>query len=111
MLHPLGWQLLLKPHEGPDHIAPAEDPEKKLYLPDSFREQQRIASTVCEVIELGPDAYDPEKFGTPWCKVGDWVMIGKYVGARFKYDGVEYRLVNDDQLVARVDDPLKVMPA
>ena len=47
----------------------------------------------------------------PWCKKGDWVLISKYSGHRFEYDNVEMRLLNDDAILATLDDPTKVSRA
>ena len=41
----------------------------------------------------------------PWCKDGDFVLIGAYKGVRFKIFGKEFRLINDDTVKAVVDDP------
>ena len=56
----------------------------------------------------GPLAYkDKEKFGDsePWCKEGDWVIFGRYAGSRFKIDGGEVRLLNDDEILATINNP------
>jgi len=56
---------------------------------------------------VGPDAYkDKAKFpGEPWCKAGDFVLVRTYSGTRFKIYGKEFRLINDDQVEAVVQDP------
>jgi co-chaperonin GroES (HSP10) len=33
------------------------------------------------------------------------VLFGRYAGARFKIDGGELRLLNDDDILARIPDP------
>jgi co-chaperonin GroES (HSP10) len=61
------------------------------------------------VLKVGPLAYlDADKFGEnsePWCKKGDWVIFGRYAGSRFKIEGGEVRLLNDDEILARITDP------
>ena len=59
------------------------------------------------VLDVGPDAYgDKTKFPNgPWCKAGDFVLVRTYSGTRFKIYGREFRLLNDDQIDAVVDDP------
>jgi co-chaperonin GroES (HSP10) len=49
-----------------------------------------------------------EKSASIWCKKGDWVLTGKYVGLKFKYEGEEYSIINDDEVVAIVPDPAKI---
>jgi hypothetical protein len=56
----------------------------------------------------GPLAYqDYEKFGDdPWCEVGDWVLIGRYAGARFSLeDDHEVRIINDDEVIGTILNP------
>ena len=56
---------------------------------------------------MGADAYsDPHKFPEgPWCKEGDWVIFGRYAGARFQIEGGDMRILNDDEILACIDDP------
>ncbi len=59
------------------------------------------------VIDMGESAYsDEERFPSgPWCKVGDYVMFRMNTGTRFKVNGKEFRLMNDDSIEAVVPDP------
>jgi co-chaperonin GroES (HSP10) len=59
------------------------------------------------VVDMGTQAYtDPSRFPNgPWCKVGDYVMFRANSGTRFKVQGKEYRLINDDTIEAVVADP------
>jgi co-chaperonin GroES (HSP10) len=41
----------------------------------------------------------------PWCEQGDFVITRAYSGTRFKIHGREFRLINDDQVEAVVEDP------
>ena len=56
---------------------------------------------------MGPLAYeDKSKFPTgAWCKERDWVIFGRYAGARFRIDGGEVRILNDDEIIGIVQDP------
>ena len=42
---------------------------------------------------------------------GDWVIITRYAGSRVKIDGGELRIVNEDEILAVVDDPRDILPA
>lgn len=74
---------------------------------ESYMKQEEHATTVLFVLDVGPDAYkDPAKFPSgPWCKKGDFVLVRTYSGTRVKIFGKEFRLINDDQVDAVVDDP------
>ena len=75
--------------------------------PSSILKQEEHATTVLFVLKVGPDAYkDTNKFPTgAWCKEGDFILVRTYSGTRFKIFGKEFRLINDDQVDAVVDDP------
>jgi co-chaperonin GroES (HSP10) len=69
--------------------------------------EEQILSTIGLVLDVGDQAYvDPVRYPNgPWCKVGDYVMFRTSTGTRFKIDGAEYRLMNDDSIEAVVADP------
>ena len=74
---------------------------------------EHIMSIIGLVVDMGSQAYkDEDRFGdTPWCSVGDYVMFRANSGTRFKVDGKEYRLMNDDSIEAVVADPRGVARA
>ena len=100
---PTGWRVLVMPYQG------ASKTHGGLYIPDEIRDREAVATVVAYVLKLGPLAYkDPEKFGDdsePWCKEGQWVCIGRYSGSRFKIDGGEVRIINDDEVIATILEP------
>jgi len=100
---PTGWRVLVMPYQGKAKTASG------LYIPDEVRERESVATTVAYVMKLGPLAYkDPAKFGEdsePWCEEGQWVCIGRYSGSRFKIDGGEVRIINDDEVIATILEP------
>lgn len=104
VLQPAGYRILVR--------IPHLDARMKsgLYRPDTARSLEETASVLGEVIAIGEAAYqDTEKFpGEPWCQVGDTVVMRQYAGTRFKIDGQEYRLINDDTVEAVVSDPSRV---
>jgi co-chaperonin GroES (HSP10) len=70
-------------------------------------------TNVCKVLKLGKSSYkDKTRFPDgPWCKEGDWVLITKYAGSRIRIDGGELRIINDDEILAVIDDPRDILPA
>jgi co-chaperonin GroES (HSP10) len=62
---------------------------------------------------MGTDCFlDKERFPNgPWCKEKDWVLITKYAGSRIRIEGGELRIVNDDEILAVIDDPRDILPA
>jgi co-chaperonin GroES (HSP10) len=105
---PTGWKILC--------AVPSIDEKfdgTSLYRPDSLAKLEEHATTVLFVMKVGPDAYmDDRKFPTgPWCAEGDFVLVRAYSGTRFKIHGKEFRLLNDDQIEAVVQDPRGVTRA
>jgi co-chaperonin GroES (HSP10) len=104
---PTGWRILIMPY------TPPKVSKGGIELPDEVHERERLAINVGLVMAVGPLAYkDRSKFGNPdesigvpWCKEKDWVLFGKYAGSRFKIDGGELRLLNDDEILAVIEDP------
>ena len=84
-----------------------------LHLTDETVAEAQIATNVCRVLKVGPDAYkDKERFPNgPWCKSTDWVLITKYAGSRIRIEGGELRIVNDDEILAVIDHPQDILPA
>ena len=76
-------------------------------------EREALATVCGYVLKVGPLAYqDQEKFGAfshPWCEEGDWVIFGRYAGSRFKIVGGEVRLLNDDEILAKIDSPHDIL--
>ena len=70
-------------------------------------EDGQIQTVVGYVLKQGPLAYkDSEKFPNgPWCKPKDWVVFARYAGSRFRIDGGEVRILNDDEIIATISDP------
>ena len=87
--------------------------ESGIIKADRTRHEEYILSTMGAVIDMGDQAYaDKDRFPTgPWCKVGDFVMFRPNTGTRFKVNGSEYRLMNDDSVQAVVADPRGIVRA
>ena len=102
---PRGFQVLIA----------VPDPEEKtkggVIMPDQLIEREKTASIVGCVVGMGPDAYgDKGKFPSgPYCAIGEWVVFRSYSGLKVHVEGVEYRLVNDDTVLAGVTDPRELV--
>lgn len=100
---PTGWRILVMPYQGKAKT------EGGLLIPDQVREREALSTVVAYVMRLGPLAYkDESKFGPsaePWCQEGQWVCIGRYAGSRFRIDGGEVRIINDDEIIATILEP------
>jgi co-chaperonin GroES (HSP10) len=104
---PVGYRILI--------VLPKVDEtyDSGLVKADQTKNAEQILSMMGAVIDMGEQAYaDKERFPNgPWCKVGDFVMFRPNSGTRFKVNGNEYRLLNDDSIEAVVPDPRGVTRA
>jgi co-chaperonin GroES (HSP10) len=101
---PAGYKLLCA---VPDVEERYSGTTLDLVKPLDFLRQEEHATTVLFVLKHGPDAYkDTAKFPNgPWCQPGDFILVRTYSGTRVKIFGKEFRLINDDQVDAVVQDP------
>ena len=105
---PTGWRMTLYPLKLESKTSGG------LHLTDDTVEQSQISTNVCKVLKMGSSCYkgQPEKFPDgPWCKEGNWVLITRYAGSRIRIEGGELRIVNDDEILAVIDDPRDILPA
>lgn len=99
---PTGYKLLCVVPDVSDKFE-----NSSIVKAEAFMKSEEHATTVLFVLKVGPDAYkDAAKFPSgAWCKEGDFVLVRTYSGTRFKIYGKEFRLLNDDQIDAVVEDP------
>jgi co-chaperonin GroES (HSP10) len=99
---PSGYKLLCAVPDVKDTFDDSD-----ILKADSAKRAEEHGTTVLFVMRVGPDAYkDKDKFTSgPWCKEGDFVITRTYAGTRIKIFGKEFRIINDDQVEATVDDP------
>lgn len=104
--NPVGYGILIVPYSHP------RTSKGGILLADSTLKTEELATTIGYVISMGPEAYkDEAKFPTgPWCKVGDYIMFGRYAGKRIVMrdeggDDLPLRILLDDEIIAVVDNP------
>ena len=105
--NPTGYRITLFP------LKLDSKTKSGIHLTDETVQESQLTTNICKVLKVGPDAYkDKEKFPTgPWCKKDDWVLITRYAGSRIRIDGGELRIINDDEILAVIDDPRDILPA
>nr|ASN63592.1 co-chaperonin GroES [uncultured virus] len=102
---PTGWRIVILPYRGTNKSKGG------IVLADQTIERQQLTTTCGYVLKVGPLAYaDEAKFPQgPWCKEGDWIIFGRYAGARMNIDGGEIRILNDDEILAVIADPEDIL--
>ena len=101
---PVGWRILVLPFEA------SKKSKGGIIYSDDAVERASIASTCGNVLAVGSQTYDKEKFPEgPWCKKGDWVVFARYAGSRIRIQGGEVRLLNDDEILATIKNPEDIL--
>ena len=102
---PTGWRMLVLP------FRMKEKTNGGILMGQETIDRQQVASQCGSVLAMGPDCYlDKDKFPHgPWCKVKDWVVFARYSGSRIEIEGGEVRLLNDDEILATVQDPTDIL--
>jgi len=98
---PVGYKLLIA-------LPTIEDTyDSGLVKAENTKHVEQVLSMIGLVLDMGPQAYsDPDRYPNgPWCEVGDYVLFRTNTGTRFRFNGTEYRLMNDDSIEAVVSDP------
>jgi co-chaperonin GroES (HSP10) len=102
---PTGWRVVVLPYRG------AQRSKGGIELAQETLDRQQLTTTCAYVLAVGPLAYkDTDKFPDgAWCKEGDWIIFGRYAGARMMIDGGEIRILNDDEILATIKDPEDIL--
>jgi chaperonin GroES len=94
MIKPVADRILIKMKED------EETTKSGIILSSGAKEKPQIA----EVIEVGPGInYIEGKEVKMYIKKGDKVIVSKYSGTEVKYDGEEYLIVKQDDVLAIVE--------
>ena len=93
-LRPLADRVVLKAVEAEETTKTA------IVLPGAAQENPPIS----EVIAVGPGGYDADGNKVEMLvKAGDKVITANFTGSRVKFDGTEYTIVRQNDILAIVD--------
>jgi len=92
-IKPLGDRVVIK------RLEAEEKTKSGIVLPGSAKEQPQMA----EVMAVGPGGIVDGKEIKMEVKVGDKVIFSKYAGTEVKYDGVEYTILKQNDILAIVE--------
>ena len=90
MLKPLADRVVIKMVES------EETTKSGIILAGNAQEKPQVA----EVVAVGPGKEVDGKLEKMLVKVGDKVVVNKYAGTEVKYDGIEYTIVRQDDILA-----------
>ena len=93
MIKPLSDRVLIKMKEG------EETTKSGIILATNAQEKPQIA----EVIAVGPGGNVDGNNIEMHVKVGDNVIVSKYAGTQIKYEGEEYLIVKQSDILAIIE--------
>ena len=93
MIKPLGDRVVIKVSEGDIKTASG------IVLPDTAKEIPQE----CTVVAVSDGKYVEGKKVALDVKVGDKVIFSKYAGTDVKFDGTDYLIVRDSDILAVVE--------
>ena len=93
MIKPLKDRVLIKMKEA------EETTQSGIILTANSQEKPQIA----EVVEVGQGKNVDGKLEEMAVKKGDNVIVSKYSGTEVKYEGIDYKIVNQDDILAIVE--------
>ena len=85
-IQPLADRVLIEPQEAETKTASG------IYIPDSAKEKPQQG----KVVAVGNGKKDHDMT----VKVGDTVLYGKYSGSELKFDGKDYLIMREDDILA-----------
>ena len=88
--------------------------EKQMHVPkgkEQTKETIEMTTVAGLVIKMGDLCYkDIDRFPNgAWCKEGQFVIYGRYSGARFKTKYGEHRILNDDEIIGTIKKPEDIL--
>lgn len=94
MIEPAGHRVLIKPDIVEEKTAGG------IILAQTTKDRDQQATMRGTVVNVGVNAWKAFDDGTPWASEGDKVVFRKYAGEVIKDGEEEYRVVNDDDILA-----------
>ena len=102
---PTGWRIMVLPFQ------PKVKTKGGILLAEAALERQQSGTVWGVVLGMGPDCYrDKKRYPEgAWCKKGEWVVFARYAGSRLKIEGGEIRILNEDEILATIQDPEMIL--
>ena len=102
-IKPVNWFILIRERVVPKVTGGG------VHLADESVQAGQILSYYGEVVAMGPNCFTHPKFSGAGaqCKVGDWVVIGRYAGQKMEMrsSGEIYRMITDDMVMGVTAEP------
>lgn len=98
MIKVVGHRVLVKP------LPTEKKTESGIIIPDSTSERNQRDQQKGTLEQIGPNAWKAFDDGERWAEVGDLVLFSRYGGKVVKDGDTEYRILEDEDIVAIVSE-------
>lgn len=98
MIKVLGNRVLILPDPIPEKTSGG------IFRPDTTVEHEKYHVVMGTIKAIGDYAWQGFFDSKPWAKVGDRVVYAKYGGMIVEDNKIQYRLLNDEDIMAIVED-------
>lgn len=97
-IQPIEHKVLIDP-------IPVEAKIGNIFIPDESKEREGYAQMKGRIVAASKFAFDYAEYGEDKPQPGDLVLFAKYAGVIVRgSDGKEYRLVNDQDIAAIIEE-------
>jgi chaperonin GroES len=93
-IKPLGSRVVVEPSEGDESTASG------LYIAQTSKEKPQKGT----ILAVGPGEWEDGQRSPMDVKEGDTVLFAKYAGTEFKYQGEEYLILSQKDVLAKIKD-------
>lgn len=106
LFEPLGWTVVVRPYPTKSKSVGG------ILLTNETVDFANYRTNIGRIVAIGkscwnrPEHRDAEGNRYDWCKVGDFVEWGSHIGKKRKFKGVGYIVINDDEIISRLPDPI-----
>ena len=103
---PSGWTIWVRPYPAKTKTTGG------ILLNDDTIDTANYRTNIGRVVSIGkscwnrPEHRDSEGNRYEWCKVGDFIEWGSHIGKKRKFKGVGYIIINDDEILSVLPDPV-----
>jgi chaperonin GroES len=93
-IQPLGSRVVVEPSEGDEATASG------LFIAQTSKEKPQKGT----ILAVGPGDWEDGQRSPMDVKEGDTILFAKYAGTEFKYQGEEYLILSQKDVLAKIND-------
>lgn len=105
---PTSWHIIVR------QLRISAKTKSGILLPDKAKDDIQYLTNVARVLSVGPACFKNKEAFPPGTEqpfdVGDYVVYSRHKGTKFVYKDVILMVLNDTDIIMKVDDPKDIDP-